>query len=120
MRLGIALMAAASVTAGLCPVEAATTTKYDGSWSVEVVTRQGVCNTYKWRVEVGGGRITSVEDNMASALGGIDPHGRVAVTLTRGPAALSVHGALSEQSGAGNWVSQSLACSGDWRAERRQ
>lgn len=91
---------------------------FDGAWSVEVITRQGSCEVYKWRIAVTDGKITDVEDDLARASGGIDTRGRVAVTLTRGAESLIATGSLAGRSGAGKWKSPSKGCSGDWRAVR--
>ncbi|MBV8565828.1 MAG: hypothetical protein JO273_10270 [Methylobacteriaceae bacterium] len=116
---GSNFVAVAMLTAaGLLPAHAGPKNRFDGNWSVEVITRHGKCDMYKWRIVVGGGKITDLQGNLAQATGGISARGRVAVVLTRGSDSLSATGSLSTQSGSGSWVSKSKGCSGEWRAER--
>ena len=95
-------------------------TAFDGRWSVEVITEQGVCDrAYRLSLGVAGGRITDIGDNIAQASGHIDPHGMVSVTLTRGAHSLVARGNLSGGEGSGMWRAPSLPCAGRWRAEKR-
>ncbi len=94
--------------------------KFDGRWSVLVITEKGPCDqAYRWNIGVAGGHITDLEDNVASASGRIEPSGRVSVRLVRGSDVLTAVGAIRQEAGRGTWQSPSRQCSGRWEAEKR-
>ena len=94
--------------------------KFDGRWSVLVVTEKGPCDqAYRWNLGVAGGRITDLEDNVASASGSIASSGRVNVRLVRGQDVLTAVGSIQQGAGRGTWQSPSRQCSGRWEAEKR-
>jgi hypothetical protein len=112
------LVAAVAGVVGTGAAYAIPNAAFDGSWSVQVISRQGRCDSYKWNVDVSGGRIAHVQDDIVQATGGIDRHGRVSITLTHGSDAMMATGEMRGKAGAGSWTSESLNCSGEWRAER--
>jgi hypothetical protein len=94
--------------------------KFDGTWSVEVITDSGTCDrAYRWSLGVRNGRVTEMGDNVADASGTIDQRGRVAMRFVRGQDVLTAKGSVAADNGEGNWTSPSRQCSGRWRAERR-
>jgi hypothetical protein len=88
--------------------------KYDGSWSVVVVTRNGPCDAaYRFSGQIVNGAIV-----YNGGLGPIDFAGRV---RSNGAAILRVSsGRLGAARGGGSWRGQSSSgrCSGVWSATR--
>jgi hypothetical protein len=94
-------------------------TRYDGRWSVVVVTEQGACDVYRWEFDVSRGRVSPIRNTVATASGGISPRGQVKVTFTLSSDRLSATGAVSGMNGAGRWASPTRQCSGRWQADKR-
>ena len=113
----LALLAAAA-PASARPAQSS----FDGRWSVVIVTDAGSCDSsYRYGLVVAGGRITYAGDSGVMISGGVDPRGRVSVSLRYGQAAAQGNGRLSGSGGGGRWQGQSSGarCSGHWLAERR-
>ncbi|WP_232630119.1 hypothetical protein [Methylobacterium sp. Leaf118] len=97
--------------------------RYDGRWSIEVVTRDGPCDrAYRYGVQIqrgeaiyGGG-----EFNIS---GRVAPNGAVRGIISRGQDAAQVVGRLTAGgSGSGTWETVGgglISCSGSWNAVRR-
>jgi hypothetical protein len=95
---------------------------YDGRWSVVIVTDAGTCDhSYRYGLVVSRGRISYDGDSGVMVSGGVDPRGRVSVSLRYGEAAAQGSGRLSGSDGGGRWegASSGARCSGHWQAERR-
>lgn len=97
--------------------------RYDGRWSIEVVTLDGPCDrAYRYGVQIQHGE---------AVYGGgeVDINGRVAAngtvrgTISRSGNAAQVYGRLSANgTGAGRWSTLGdglISCSGSWNAMRR-
>ena len=112
-----AALSALSVPASAAPANA---DRYDGRWSVEVITDEGTCDrAYRWSIGIKGGRVADIADGVATANGTIDKSGRVALRFERGADVLTAKGSLDAENGAGLWTAPSRSCAGRWRAERR-
>lgn len=97
--------------------------RYDGRWSIEVVTRDGPCDrAYRYGVQIqrgeaiyGGGEF--------NINGRVSPNGSVRGVISRGDNAAQVVGRLTAGgSGSGTWQTVGnglISCSGDWNAVRR-
>ena len=123
MSLQRFLLTALVLLAATAPVSARSTQPgFDGRWSVVIITEAGTCDSsYRYGVVVSRGRIYHEGDSGVVISGGVDPHGRVAVSLHYGQAAAQGSGRLSNSGGGGRWqgASSGSRCSGRWVAERR-
>ncbi len=99
-----------------------TQSSFDGRWSVVIITDAGTCDrSYRYGLVVSRGRISYEGDSGVMVSGGVDPRGRVSVSLRYGQAAARGSGRLSSSEGEGRWqgASSGARCSGRWLAERR-
>jgi len=95
---------------------------FDGRWSVVIITDAGTCDrSYRYGLNVSHGRFQYEGGSGVTVSGGVDPRGRVSVSLRYGGAAAQGSGRLSRSDGAGHWqgASSGARCSGRWLAERR-
>src|SRR5215212_1881393 len=86
--------------------------KFDGNWSVEVITEKGECDkAYRWPVIVQNGR---------ARYGGPENF-NVSGVISRGQDRANVRGRVSGGWGSGSWTASggSRNCSGRWNAEKR-
>jgi hypothetical protein len=113
-----ALLAAAWLWAS---PSAVASTRFDGAWSVLIVTEQGTCDrAYRYALRIADGRVY-YDDPSFSVSGGVDGAGRVQVGLSAGGQSANGYGRLSGNYGEGSWSGHSSTsqCSGHWQAERR-
>ena len=122
MRL-FSWIAAALLAASLAPHSAsAQASKFDGSWSVLVVTEQGGCDrAYRYPVVIQRGELRYGGAEAFDVSGKVAANGAINARIARGNAGANVSGRLAGSSGTGTWVasSNSGACSGRWEAEKR-
>lgn len=99
----------------------AQTTKFDGSWSVEVVTQQGACDrAYRYSVVIQNGLTHYGEPETFDVRGRVRPNGSVSAVISRGQDRANVTGRLSGKSGTGTWTTVGgRVCAGQWNAEKR-
>jgi hypothetical protein len=112
-----AVLALASVPTG------ALAAIFDGDWTVTVVTERGKCDhTYSYHVRVNGGAVHYTDYNSVSVGGTVTPQGVVRVGIRHHDDTASGIGHLGERTGSGEWHGSGKdgACSGRWRAQRRQ
>ena len=121
MRMMSWLGAAAVVASFLAPEAQAQTNRFDGSWSVEVVTEKGNCDrAYRYTVIVQNGRARYGGPEQFDVNGQVRPNGSVSASISRGKDRANVTGRLSGNTGSGTWTtSGGRACSGAWNAEKR-
>ncbi|HEX8165271.1 MAG TPA: hypothetical protein VF601_05720 [Beijerinckiaceae bacterium] len=96
--------------------------KFDGNWSVEVITEKGECDkAYRWPVIVQNGRARYGGPENFNVSGQIAPNGAVSGVISRGQDRANVRGRLSGGWGQGTWTAAggSRTCSGRWNAEKR-
>ena len=96
--------------------------RFDGNWSVLIITQSGDCDrAYRYGVRIQGGQVRYAGDASVSFSGTVSNDGRVSVTVRAGNQSASGSGRLSGNSGGGSWSgsSPSNRCSGTWEAERR-
>ncbi len=121
MRM-ISWLGAVAMTASLlAPAAQAQTNKFDGNWSVEVVTEQGGCDrAYRYPVIVQNGRARYGGPEQFNVNGQVRPNGSVSATISRGQDRANVTGQLVGSTGRGTWTtSGGRSCSGNWNAEKR-
>src|SRR5712672_1842536 len=98
-----------------------TQSSFDGRWSVVIITDAGTCDrSYRYGLVVSRGRISYGGESGVVISGGVDPRGRVSVSLRYGQSAAQGSGRLSRSNGGGRWqgASSGSGCSGRWLAER--
>lgn len=93
--------------------------RYDGTWSVQLVTQSGFCDaSINAALVVTNGQVKAGEAgvNVSGQIGG---GGAVSLALRKGPASGAASGTLAATSGSGTWNVSTLGCSGRWTAQRR-
>ena len=95
--------------------------RFDGLWSVEVVTERGDCDrAYRYPILIENGRARYGGPEGFTASGQVRANGTVAGSVARGNNRANVTGRLQGSVGAGTWsTSGSRICSGRWVAEKR-
>jgi hypothetical protein len=121
MRMMSWLGAAAVTASFFAPAAQAQTNRFDGTWSVEVVTEQGACDrAYRYSVIVENGRARYGGPEAFDISGSVQANGTVSATIARGQDRANVRGRLSGRTGTGTWsTSGGRVCSGNWNAEKR-
>ena len=121
MRVMPWLGAAFAAACFLPPQAQAQTNRFDGNWSVEVVTEQGACDrAYRYAVIVQNGRARYGGPENFNVNGQVSPNGSVSASITRGQDRANVSGWLSGATGRGTWsTSGGRVCSGYWNGEKR-
>lgn len=93
--------------------------KFDGRWSVEVITQKGECDkAYRYPIVVKNGAISYGGPEDFNASGGVSPNGSVKGAISRGEQRADVIGRISGEYGNGTWQT-TAGCSGVWNAEKR-
>ena len=97
--------------------------RYDGRWSIEVVTQDGPCDrAYRYGVQIQRGEAVYGGGEF-DIRGRVSPNGTVRGIISRGQDAAQVVGRLSTGgTGSGTWQSLGngpIGCSGSWSAVRR-
>ena|SRR5215207_3836246 len=113
-----AVVLAAALVSGAAQAQ---TTKFDGNWSVEVVTQKGECGVYRWPIIVQNGRARYGGPEDFTVSGTIQGNGSISGVISRGQDRANVRGKLSGGWGTGTWVAGggSRNCTGRWTAEKR-
>jgi hypothetical protein len=95
--------------------------KFDGRWSVEVITEKGDCDrAYRYAVAIEGGEVRYAGTENFQVTGKVQPNGAVQGTIGRGSDKVSVRGQLDGANGGGTWsAAGNTQCSGRWNAEKR-
>ncbi len=101
-------------------------TKFDGRWFVQAESEVAACTTaipampLPIAVENGEVRDFGILGEIigASAKGTVDARGGLIVSFSYAKDVFEVRGALKGDRGAGRWTSETLACSGQWVAQR--
>jgi hypothetical protein len=112
-----ALLAASASLAAAAGGNAAAP-RYDGMWSVSIVTEKGDCDRgYRYPVRISHGVLANGGSDPFDITGKVAASGAIIVTVSHGDRSATGTGRLSGNSGEGLW--QGGACSGTWTAERR-
>ncbi|MGH1588920.1 hypothetical protein ACRBEV_11810 [Methylobacterium phyllosphaerae] len=121
LRIAAALLLIGAVPAAAAPRRASVADRYDGTWSVEIVTESGGCDrAYRYPVRIEHGRARFIGTAFVVD-GGVAGNGAIRGSISNGAATADVRGRLDSAGfGTGTWVaSGALACRGYWNAERR-
>lgn len=120
---GLAFASVLTAAAMLAPDRATTAPRFDGTWSVLVITDAGTCDrAYRYSVRVENGDVRYQGDAGINISGHVAGSGKVNVSIGRGNQSANGSGQLSDKQGSGKWQgkSQTDQCSGRWEAERRE
>jgi len=114
-RGAVALLAA-------CAIFAATPSfavpRYDGIWSVAIVTKKGDCvASYRYPMRIANGLLANGGALALTVSGTVAPSGAVVVKVSSGTTSAVGSGRLAANAGGGSW--RGASCSGLWTAERR-
>ncbi len=113
--------AAAALVAGAAALMTTTSyagPRYDGLWSVLVVTEKGDCDAgYRYPIRIENGKLANAGDNAFTIAGAVAPTGAITVTVSAAGKSATGLGRLDANEGGGHWTGGS--CSGSWTAERR-
>jgi hypothetical protein len=116
----VALVLGSCALAGLSTTASAQS-RYDGAWSVLIITDAGDCDrAYRYGLRIEGGRVYH-DRGGAGTQGRVTSNGQVTVTVRQGSSYANGTGRLTRTSGSGRWkgASSTSRCSGHWQAERR-
>ena len=92
--------------------------KYDGNWSVVIVTETGTCDrSYRYPIRIANGTLVNAGSSAIRITGSVRDNGAITVTLSNGDKDATGSGRLSPTTGTGSW--RGGACAGTWEAERR-
>ncbi len=92
--------------------------RYDGLWSVSIVTEKGDCDRgYRYPIRISHGLLVNGGSDPFTISGRVAPSGAITVTVSHGDQSASGSGRLAGNEGEGRWSGGS--CSGTWSAERR-
>ena len=96
--------------------------RFDGNWSVEVITERGSCDrAYRYGIVIQNGQAHYAGGSDFTITGRVQPNGAVRGSISRGDASAQVVGRLGQQGyGNGTWTtSGQTQCGGRWNAEKR-
>ena len=114
----IALCAMLATTATVTATKSFAAPRYDGTWSVPVVTQKGTCDpAYRYPIRISNGALINAGGNPFTITGRIAQTGALTVTISAGGKSATGSGRLSGDMGVGSWTGGE--CSGSWTAERR-
>lgn len=121
VRATLGLLLGASAVVGIVDVAAART-RFDGVWSVSVVTERGNCDRgVRYPIAIVNGVVERASgDQSVSVAGRVATSGAVSVSVRRGDQLAHGSGRLSTSAGGGRWVSPTSGCAGYWTAQRRE
>lgn len=117
-RGAVCAFVAASSTLTASATSNAAAPRYDGMWSVLIVTEEGDCDRgYRYPIRISNGVLANGGNDPFTISGKVAPSGAITVTVSHGDKSASGSGRLAGNSGEGLWRGGS--CSGTWTAERR-
>jgi hypothetical protein len=92
--------------------------RYDGLWSVSIVTEKGDCDRgYRYPIRISNGLLANAGSGVFTISGKVVGTGAITVTVSGGRKSAIGSGRLAGNMGLGSWTGGS--CSGSWTAERR-
>jgi hypothetical protein len=114
----IAIASAIVATAIIASTPTFAVPRYDGLWSVSIVTEKGDCDRgYRYPVRISNGLLANAGDAVFTITGRVGGAGAITVTVSGGGRSAIGSGRLAGNMGTGSWTGGS--CSGSWSAERR-
>jgi hypothetical protein len=115
-RVVFALVAATATT--LATTSSFAEPRYDGLWSVLVMTQKGDCDPgYRYPIRIANGQLANAGDNAFTITGKVAETGAITVIVSAAGKSATGLGKLAGDLGGGSWTGG--ACSGSWTAERR-
>lgn len=116
-RTVLALAAASAILAASTGSNAAAP-RYDGLWSVSIVTEKGDCDRgYRYPIRIANGLLVNGGSDPFTISGHVAASGAIVVKVSHGDKSAIGSGRLAGTAGEGSW--QGGSCSGTWTAERR-
>ncbi len=113
-----ALFAFVAAAATLASTTSFAMPRYDGTWSVLVMTKKGDCDPgYRYPIRISNGKLVNAGDSAFTITGNVAETGAITVTVSAGGKSATGSGHLAGNEGGGMWSGG--ACSGSWTAERR-
>jgi len=92
--------------------------RYDGTWSVSIVTTKGDCiASYRYPMVIDHGVLANGGAIAINVSGKVATNGAIKVVVSSGDKSATGHGHLAGNAGSGSW--SGMSCSGSWTAERR-
>lgn len=116
----LAFAAALTLAAFAAPAAHSQVAKYDGKWSVLIVTEQGNCDrAYRYPLLIQSGNVMYGGKKNFDVSGQVQDNGAVVVSVTQGKQGAQGTGRLSGKYGVGTWQAPAGGCSGRWQADKR-
>ena len=117
-RLATCALLTATASIAASATSNAAVPRYDGVWSVSIITEKGDCDRgYRYPIRISNGVLANGGSDPFTISGQVSPSGAIVVTVSAGNKSATGSGRLAGNIGAGHW--QGGACSGTWSAERR-
>jgi hypothetical protein len=92
--------------------------RFDGLWSVSIVTEKGDCDRgYRYPIRITNGQLVNAGDTAFAISGKVGQTGAITVMVAAAGKSATGSGQLAGNAGGGHWTGG--ACSGSWTAERR-
>jgi hypothetical protein len=111
-------MAVIAASAALAATPSFAVPRYDGLWSVSIVTKKGDCvASYRYPMRIANGLLGNGGNLVLTVSGKVAPSGAVIVKVSSGATSAVGSGRLAANAGSGSW--RGASCSGSWTAERR-
>lgn len=102
------------------PAHAQTPSKYDGRWSVLIVTEHGNCDrAYRYPLIIANGHVLYGGKKNFTVSGMVQKDGTVDVGVYQGQYGAQGSGRLSGKYGVGKWAAPAGGCWGRWQADKR-
>ena len=117
-RLALGAAAALLAAATVLPTPSIAAPRYDGVWSVSLVTTRGDCMaSFRYPVQITGGVVGNGGGLAIDVRGRVAANGAVTVLVSHGEQRATGSGRLTSTVGNGFW--RGSGCAGSWTAERR-
>lgn len=119
--LGLAALVSSAALAQAEPAQtAAAQSRFDGRWSVLIVTEKGNCDrAYRYPLLIQDGNVLYGGKKNFNVSGQVQSSGAVVVNVTQGNQGALGTGRLNGKYGTGQWEAPAGGCSGRWQAEKR-
>jgi hypothetical protein len=117
-RLAVCALVTATASFAASATSNAAAPRYDGMWSVSIITEKGDCDRgYRYPIRISNGLLANGNPDLFTISGTVTPSGAIVVTVSAGNKSATGSGHLAGNTGGGHWAGG--ACSGTWSAERR-
>lgn len=117
-RIGMSAAALIAASVTLAATASWAMPRYDGVWSVSIVTKKGDCiASYRYPMRIANGVLANGGDVAIDVSGKVAPSGAVTVVVSHGDTRAAGSGRLAVNAGSGSW--KTTSCSGSWTAGRR-